>query len=218
MHTLNKLAFFLAALALLVINPLARAATAAGAGIELDGKTVAGYTITHDSESREELVKNLSNHYLTFERDFKIPVAAKNPASATLKGKVRLYSKIRGERQFMAATTELHLVKRDGKWFVEPESLARAVKAEADNQKTKPDEEKTAPMFTVWDSGWKVQSTFRLSEKGVEKLQAVLSREPDETTKAAIALAASGALQFGGQRYAIEPEKLVLSDLNGAKI
>jgi hypothetical protein len=128
MNTLNKLALFLAALALLVINPTASAATAAGAGIELDGKSVGGYAVTWNGESRGELVAGMTKHYITFERDFKIPVDAKNPAAATLKGKIRVYSKIRGERQFTATTSELRLVKKDGKWFVEPESLERARK------------------------------------------------------------------------------------------
>jgi hypothetical protein len=129
MNTLNKLAIFLATLALLIIHPVARAATAAGAGIELDGKAVGGYTVTWDGESREELVASMSKRHMTFERDFKIPTDPKNPATATLKGKIRLYSKIRGERQFTATTSELRLVKKDGKWFVEPESLERTRKA-----------------------------------------------------------------------------------------
>ena len=128
MSILNKLAMAIAALALLTTIPAAHAATAAGAGIELNGKYVGGYTITWDGESREDLVRQLSKQYITFERDYKIPIDAKDPGSATLKGKIRLLSKIRGDRHAMATTTVLQLVKRDGKWYAEPESLKRALK------------------------------------------------------------------------------------------
>ncbi len=116
------------ALALFTTIPSAHAATAAGAGIELNGEYVGGYTITWDGESRDDLVRQLSKHYITFERDFEIPVDAKDPTLATLKGKVRLLSKIRGDRQVMATTTVLQLVKRGEKWYAEPESLKLALK------------------------------------------------------------------------------------------
>ena len=103
------------ALILLTTIPSACAAAAAGAGIEVNGKHVGGYTITWSGESREELVRQLSRQPITFERDYKIPVDAKDPKLATLKGKIRLLSKIRGDRKLMAETKVLQLIKRDGK-------------------------------------------------------------------------------------------------------
>jgi len=127
MNILNRLTLVIAALTVFTIVTPAHAATAAGAGIELNGKYVGGYTITWDGESREDLVRQLSKQYITFERGFAIPVDTKDPTLATLKGKIRLLSRIRGDRQAMATTTVLKLVKRDGKWYAEPESLKRAL-------------------------------------------------------------------------------------------
>ena len=39
----------------------ANAATAAGAGIEVNGRYIGGFTITRDGETREELVKQLTS-------------------------------------------------------------------------------------------------------------------------------------------------------------
>lgn len=129
MNMRNNLSRAIAALTLLIGIPAIQAATAAGAGIEVDGAYIGGYTITHGGESREDLVAQLSQRPITFERDFRIPVDVKDPASATLKGKIRLLSKIRGERQVMATTQELELVQMEGNWRVREESLARALKA-----------------------------------------------------------------------------------------
>ena len=107
------------------VAPEAAAATAAGVGIELDGKHVCGYVITRDKETRGELVRDLPKHRLTFERDFRIPVDPKNPEMATLEGKIKIISKIAGERKTEATARVLKLVKRDGKWFVEEELFKR---------------------------------------------------------------------------------------------
>ena len=83
--------------------------------------------ITWDGESRDDLVKQLAAKYLMFERDYKVPVDSENAESATLKGKIRLLSRIRGDRQAMAEAKVLKLVKRDRKWFVEKEALKKAL-------------------------------------------------------------------------------------------
>ena len=117
------------------------AATVAGAGIEVDGKYVGGYAITRDKESREELIEQFSRHPITFERDYTIPVDAKDPDSAVIRGKIRLLTNIRGDREVMATATSLKLVKRDWKWFVESESLKEALE-EAEKSATETAEEK----------------------------------------------------------------------------
>lgn len=119
-------AFAIAALA--ALTAAARGATAAGAGIEVDGRYVGGYTITRKAETRDELVRGLAQHRLTFERDYRVPVEADDPDRATLRGKIRLLSKIRGDRVVMGTTESLLLVQRKGAWFVEPTSLQRALR------------------------------------------------------------------------------------------
>lgn len=70
--------------------------------------------------------------------------------------------------------------------------------------------------FTVWDDAWKVRSTYQLSEKGLERLKLVLGRKPDQTSDA-LDLKPSGTMQFQGQTYAVEPDKIVLSTKHDAK-
>lgn len=103
------------------------AASIAGAGIELDGKYVGGFALTWDGESRKELVGMLPEKYLTLQRDIKIEIDDDDPNSATLKGKIRLLSNIRGDRQEMARTKVLKLVRKKGKWYVDSRSLKRAL-------------------------------------------------------------------------------------------
>ena len=104
-----------------------KAATAAGAGIELDGKYIGGYTITWDKESRAKLASDLSQIYITFERDFKIPVDQKNKNIAVLKGKIRILSKVRGDRIVEGTAESLKLVKKKNRWYADPESLKKAL-------------------------------------------------------------------------------------------
>lgn len=105
----------------------AKAATAAGAGIELNGKYIGGYVITRAKETRADLVGQLVVRHLTFERDFKLPVDPKKPNTVTLAGEIKIYSKIRGDREVEARASELKLVKRKGEWYVERNSLRRAL-------------------------------------------------------------------------------------------
>ena len=128
MHILNRLALTFAAFILIATTPSSFAAIAAGAGIEINGKYVGGYTITWNGESREVLVRQLLKRPITFERNFKIPVDKESPTSVTLKGKIRILSKIRGDKEIMATTTVLKLVKREGKWYAEPKSFQQALK------------------------------------------------------------------------------------------
>jgi hypothetical protein len=125
-----------AAVAFLSLIQPAHAATAAGAGIEVEGKHIGGFTITWSKETRENLVEQLSQRPITFERDYKIQVDAKDPKKASLQGRIRLLSSIRGDSQVMATLTRLELVNRDGKWFVESESLKRALKRAKKNGTT----------------------------------------------------------------------------------
>lgn len=125
---LQRMALIVAGLALMSFLPSAQAASAAGAGIELDGKYVGGYTTTWKKESRAELLRKLPRHYLFLERTFKVPVDPKNPDRATLNGKIRLMTKIRGDREVMAETKVLHLVRMKGRWYVDEKSLDRALK------------------------------------------------------------------------------------------
>lgn len=104
-----------------------KAATAAGAGIELDGKYIGGYVITRAKETRKDLVGQLVVRHLTFERDFKLEVDPKKPNMVTLAGEIKIYSKIRGDREVEARVRELKLVKRKGQWYVERNSLRRAL-------------------------------------------------------------------------------------------
>jgi hypothetical protein len=130
---MNRLFKALAALTFL-LTPAAHAAAAAGAIIEINGKAIAGYTITHNNESRQALYDGLPSHDLTFERDFKVPVDAKDKTQATLRGIIRIHTKIAGEQQLMASASSLQLVKVDGKWKVTQESLGRALKVSAPAQ------------------------------------------------------------------------------------
>lgn len=140
MNVLSQLTAAIAPLMLFLTAAPVLGATAAGADIELNGKYIAGYTITLDGESREDLVRQLCRHHLTFERDFEVPVEAKDPSSATLTGKIRILSKIRGDREVMAITKVLKLVKREGNWYVEPKSLKRALETDGDAQEERPAE------------------------------------------------------------------------------
>ena len=133
----------MAALGLLATLSSADAATAAGAGIELNGKSIGGYVLTWDGESREDLVRLLAKRPLTFEREFQVPVDAKDPSLATLQGKIRLLSKIRGDRQVLATTAELQLVKRKGKWSVEEMSLERALDKAREGEAKAPEDGST---------------------------------------------------------------------------
>lgn len=222
----SRFAILLAVLALSVISPAARAAAIAGAEIELDGKVIAGYGITHDDESWEQLYDLLASRTLTFERDFKIPVDEKNPAEATIKGSIRIYSRIAKHRDLKTTTTELKLIKDEaGNWRVEKESLARALKAKQPEQKGEPaktgeiypTEKDVGPAkaaaglsFTAWDESWKVQSTYLLKEEGRKRLNELLSRKPDHTVKAAAALLPSATIEIGGRKYAIESDTVLL--------
>lgn len=120
----------LATITMLLLNMFSQvnAASAAGAGILLDGKYIGGYTITLKDETREELVQQLPKHYITFERDYKIPVNEKDPNVATLRGEITILSKIRGDREVRAKTSELKLIKRQGQWFVDSKSLNKALR------------------------------------------------------------------------------------------
>jgi hypothetical protein len=217
MKSLNKLAILVATLMAFAINPSARAATAAGAGIELDGKPVAGYTITLKDESRQDLYELLVSRHLTFERDFKIPVDEKIPTIATLKGSIRIYTKIRGDRQVMATTTELRLEQREGRWYVKEESLRRALKGPAPAQAEKPKADNATPALKVWDEGMTKQTTYLLGEKGQERFKKLLARKPDHATKAPVGLMPTGTMDFEGRSYAVEDDKIVLATKQNAK-
>jgi hypothetical protein len=217
MNTLKQLAKVIAALAFLLVSPTAGAATAAGAGIELDGKYVGGYTITQNGESRQDLYGLLASRHLTFERDFKIPVDHKTPTVAILKGNIRILTKIRGDRQVTATTTELRLEQREGKWYVEEESLPRALKAAAPAQVDNPKAGDAAPALKVWNDGMTKQTTYVLSEKGQERLMKLLNRKPDQISKAPILLMPTGTIEIDGQTYAVEPDKIVLATKENAK-
>ena len=125
---MNKLIQLTIAFALLFTFSSAHAATAAGAGIKVDGKYIGGYVITQDGETRADLVRQLSRMAITFQREFELQADADNPNSAMLKGKIELVTKIRGDRETMAEITKLKLVKRDGKWYVESKSLKQSLK------------------------------------------------------------------------------------------
>jgi hypothetical protein len=204
MKLLKQLVIPLAALALLAIGPAARAAAIAGAEIELDGKVIAGYSITHDNESREQLYDMLATHSLTFERDFKVPVDGKEPAEATLKGSIRIYTRVAKHRDIKATTTELKLVQVEGRnWRVDQESLARALKAQ-------PAKADAGLSFTAWDESWKVRSTYLLREEGRKRLNELLGRKPDHIVKGAVSLLPSATLEIEGRKYAIEADSVLL--------
>ena len=133
-NLIQSASLLIAAIAFLSLVQPAYAATAAGAGIELDGKYIGGFTTTWSKETRENIIGQLSRRQITFERDYKIPVDAKDPNVASLTGRIRLFSKIRGDRQVMATVKSLQLVKRGGKWFVEAASLKRALKKAQKNR------------------------------------------------------------------------------------
>ena len=128
MTILRKLTIGLAALVLVAAGPTAEAATAAGAAIKVNGKDIGGFTITRKGESRADLVRQLSKRAITFERDFKVPVDAKNPDKAILKGEIKFTARIRGDREVMAEAKELLLVRKKGRWYVDEESFKQALK------------------------------------------------------------------------------------------
>lgn len=115
--------------AFIVATRPAGAATICGAGIELDGKHVAGYAETWVGQSPEELMGGLVGRKLTIERDFKVPVDADDPNKATLRGKIRVVASKRRDALLVAEFGVLHLVKRNGQWFVAEADVKKALAA-----------------------------------------------------------------------------------------
>jgi hypothetical protein len=127
MNAKNKITLAIAAIALLWTTIPIHAASAAGAAIERNGKEVGGYAVTLDGQSRADLAWALTKQPITFGRDFVIPVDAKDPASATLQGKIEIVTKVAGERKVMATATSLKLVQREGHWHVQADSLEKVL-------------------------------------------------------------------------------------------
>lgn len=113
----------------LAIHP-ARAATFAGAGVEVDGVYAGGFGVTWDGEAREELVRILSKRPMTFERTFILPLENKNANTFTLEGKVSVVSRIGGDKVERARVKSLKFIKRKGEWYVDSKSLEKALKSE----------------------------------------------------------------------------------------
>ena len=104
------------------------AASIAGAGITVDGKHICGYAITWDNETGEEMLEMLKKNWLTFERDFTIPVDVADPDKAVLKGTIRVASHVRKKDNLVAELKSLTLVKRKGRWYVEEKEVDRLLK------------------------------------------------------------------------------------------
>jgi beta-lactamase regulating signal transducer with metallopeptidase domain len=102
-------------------------ATVAGAGIEVDGKHVGGYTMIMQDEPRIALVLGLTGRPIDFHKDFASLINSQSAASGTIKGKINLVSTIGDERQVMGTTTELRLIKQNENWYVDAASLMLAL-------------------------------------------------------------------------------------------
>ena len=72
--------------------------------------------------------------------------------------------------------------------------------------------------FNMWNENWKRQTTYQLMPEGQQFLKELLAREPDVDSAIPIALKPSGLLVQDGQRYAIEPDKVILFSDEGTKI
>ena len=105
-----------------------RAASVCGAGIEVDGKYIGGYAETWVGQSDRDLITQLANNHLTFERDYKLVVDKKDPKKATLSGKIRVASSVRNKDKLVAELKTLTLVKRNGKWYVADADVKKAAK------------------------------------------------------------------------------------------
>ncbi len=108
----------------------AYAAAAGGVDISIDGKSVAGYVETFpdgpiDPSWAKPLMEALKGSSLTFERGYKLEVDPADDAKATLRGKITVTATFRGRGLATAKTDQLHLVKRDGKWFVSGKEVDR---------------------------------------------------------------------------------------------
>ncbi len=108
----------------------AYAAAAGGVDISIDGKSVAGYVETFpdgpiDPSLAKPLMEALKGSSLTFERDYKLEVDPADDVKATLRGKIKVSATFRGRGLATAKTGHLHLVKRDGKWFVSVKEVDR---------------------------------------------------------------------------------------------
>ncbi len=108
----------------------ANAAAAGGVDISIDGKSVAGYVETFpdgpiDPSLAKPLMEALKGSSLTFERDYKLKVDPADDMKATLRGKIKVSATFRGRALATAKTGHLHLVKRDGKWFVSVKEVDR---------------------------------------------------------------------------------------------
>ena len=126
-----KLSIFLfVSLALFLPVNGAYAAAAGGVDISIDGKSVAGYVETFpdgpiDPSLAKPLMDALKGSSLTFERDYKLKVDPADAAKATLRGKIKVSATFRGRDLSTAKSGHLHLVKRDGKWFVTAKEVDR---------------------------------------------------------------------------------------------
>lgn len=72
--------------------------------------------------------------------------------------------------------------------------------------------------FNMWNENWKRQTTYQLTPQGHHILTKLLAREPDVNSTIPIALKPSGLLVQDGQRYAIEPDQVILFSDEGTKI
>ena len=72
--------------------------------------------------------------------------------------------------------------------------------------------------FNMWNENWKRQTTYQLMPEGQQFLKELLAREPDVDSAIPIALKPSGLLVQDGQRYAIEPDQVILFGDEGTKI
>ena len=72
--------------------------------------------------------------------------------------------------------------------------------------------------FNMWNENWKRQTTYQLMPEGQQLLKELLAREPDIDLGVPIALKPSGLLVQDGQRYAIEPDQVILFSDEGTKV
>jgi hypothetical protein len=91
----------------------AAAAEVAGVAVRLNGKDVAGIAITYDDHTEAQLWALLNDHYLTFERDFAIPVKPDDANAATLEGKIVVHTFRRGDSRVSVEVKKLDLVKKE---------------------------------------------------------------------------------------------------------
>ena len=122
---MTKLSSILLFVSLTLFLPFSDAygAAAGGVDISIGGKPVAGYVETFpdgpiDPSRAKPLMEALKGSSLTFERGYKLEVDPTDDARATLRGKIEVTATFRGRGLATAKTDHLHLVKRDGKWFV----------------------------------------------------------------------------------------------------